>query len=93
MLPPDEFCRNAVRAIEAKQVGPISCRRRIRATHCITPIVLYTKADVQRDKLATIVDQTKLTAHAVDDVLWRKCLVQSLRQSSSEKLATLIFGV
>jgi len=31
----------------------LSCRREIRATRCVTPIVLYTKVDTQCDKLAT----------------------------------------
>ena len=31
----------------------LSCRRQTRATRCLTPIVLYTKADAQSDKLVT----------------------------------------
>jgi len=32
--------------------------KRTRATRCVTPLVLYTKADTQCDKLATVIDQS-----------------------------------
>ena len=47
----------------------LNCRRLTCATHCVTPIVLYTNVDAaQCDKLATIVDRTKLTTVAAVDV-------------------------
>lgn len=41
-------------------------RRRTRATLCVTPTVLYTKVDAQRDKLATVVGPTMLTTRCDD---------------------------
>jgi len=38
------------------------------ATRCATHVVLYTKLDAQCDKLATVVDRTKLTTRATVDV-------------------------
>jgi len=35
-------------------VASLSCRRRTRATRCVTPIPFYTKIDAQCDKLATV---------------------------------------
>ena len=35
-------------------VASLSCRRRTRATRCVTPIPFYTKVDAQCDKLATV---------------------------------------
>ena len=44
-----------------------------RREHCVTPILLYTKVDVQRDdQLATVVGRTKLTALATVVAPWRK---------------------
>ena len=44
---------------------------RIRTTRCATAVVLYTNVDAQRDKLATVVSRTKLTAPATVDVARR----------------------
>jgi len=63
ILPSPSRCRS----LSASYSG----RRRTRATLCDTLTVLYTKVDAQCDKLATVVDRTKLTTLATDDVPWR----------------------
>ena len=57
------FC--VCRDILATETTSIGCRRRTRATRCITADVLQTEADAQCDKL---VDATKLTTLATVDV-------------------------
>ena len=57
----------------------LSCRSRI--ARYVTLIVLYTKADVQCDKLATVVGRTTLPSVATADEPWRSFSKSRLQRS------------
>jgi len=75
--------------LRAKQTTSFSCRRRTRATRCITPMVLYTRADAQCDELATVddtVDNTCDSRRAVQAKFFPKSKFSEHKVSSEVPL-------